>query len=150
MYNYNLFFKINFQSLTNKIILAINESLSQNIFLPGKAYFPDHFCIFASSMENLKIINNTERSRFEMAIDGEFAILEYRFFKNNIALIHTAVPENMKGKGIGSKLVLAAIDFAVQQNKKIMLYCSFAAKFVKAHPEFYKYIDEAFQSSLKD
>jgi predicted GNAT family acetyltransferase len=100
-------------------------------------------------MEELKIINNTERSRFEIALDGEFAILDYRFYKNNIAFMHTAVPERMKGKGIGSKLVLAAIDFAVQQNKKIMLYCSFAAKFVKAHPEFYKYVDLEFHPSLQ-
>jgi predicted GNAT family acetyltransferase len=100
-------------------------------------------------MEDLKIINNTKHSRFEIAIDGEFAILNYRFYKDKIAFMHTAVPESMKGKGIGSKLVLAAIDYAIKENKKIMLYCSFAAKFVKSHPEFYKYIDQEFHPSLK-
>lgn len=100
-------------------------------------------------MDDLKIINNTELSRFQIAINGEFALLDYRFYKNNIALMHTLVPESMKGKGIGTKLVLAAIDFAIQQNKKIMLYCSFASKYVKSHPELYKYVDQEFHPSLK-
>ncbi len=100
-------------------------------------------------MEELHIINNTEQSRFEIALNGELAILDYRMHKNNLALMHTAVPESMKGKGIGSQLVLAAIDFAIKQNKKLMLYCSFAAKFVKEHPEFYQYVDPEFHPSFK-
>jgi predicted GNAT family acetyltransferase len=55
----------------------------------------------------------------------------------------------MKGKGIGTKLVLAAIDFAIEQDKKIMLYCPFAAKFVKEHKEFHQYVDSTFHPSFK-
>lgn len=100
-------------------------------------------------MEEIIIINNKELLRFEAAIDDELAMLTYRFYKNNLALMHTSVPQHMKGKGIGKKLVLAAIDFAIEQKKKLMLYCSFAAKFVKEHPEFHQYVDTDFHPSLK-
>jgi len=100
-------------------------------------------------MEKINIKNNKELLRFEVSINGEVATLTYRFYKNNLALMHTAVPQSMKGKGIGTKLVLAAIDFAIEQNKKLMLYCSFAAKFVKEHKEFHKYVDTDFHPSLK-
>ncbi len=100
-------------------------------------------------MEDLKIINNKELSRFEIQLEEEIATLEYRFYKNNLALMHTQVPPGMKGKGIGSKLVLSAIDFAIKEHKKLMLYCPFAAKFVKEHEEFHKYVDAHFHPSLK-
>jgi predicted GNAT family acetyltransferase len=100
-------------------------------------------------MENISIINNKELLRFEASSNGELAMLTYRFYKNNLALMHTSVPQSMKGKGIGKKLVLAAIHFAIEQHKKLMLYCSFAAKFVKEHPEFHQYVDTDFHPSLK-
>jgi predicted GNAT family acetyltransferase len=98
----------------------------------------------------IQVINNKDLLRFEVSIHGELAMLTYRFYKNNLALMHTSVPQSMKGQGIGTKLVLAAIDFAVEQNKKLMLYCSFAAKLVKEHKEFHKYADTDFHPSLKD
>lgn len=100
-------------------------------------------------MEEITIRNNKEQLRFEASVNGELATLTYRFYKNNLALMHTSVPQTMKGKGIGKKLVLAAIAFAVEEQKKLMLYCSFAAKFVKEHPEFHQHADTDFHPSLK-
>lgn len=101
-------------------------------------------------MEDSKIINNTILSRFELLLpDGEFAVLQYRFYKDKIALMHTHVPENMKGKGIGAKLVVAALHFAIEQNKKVMLYCFYAAKYVKEHPEFHACVDAEFHPGYK-
>ncbi len=101
-------------------------------------------------MEDSEIINNTKLSRFELAFpDGEVALLQYRFDKNNVALMHTQVPENRKGKGIGAKLVVAALNFAIEQGKKVRLYCPYAAKYVKDHPEFHSYVDPEFHGSYK-
>lgn len=100
-------------------------------------------------MEKINVVNNKALLRFEILLNGEFALLTYRFYKNNLALMHTTVPTAMKGKGFGTKLVLAAIDYAISENKKLMLYCSFAAKFVKEHPEFHKYVDTEFHPSFK-
>jgi predicted GNAT family acetyltransferase len=52
----------------------------------------------------ISIINNTKLSRFETEINGEFAYVEYRFYKGDIALMHTFVPEADRNKGIASAL----------------------------------------------
>ena len=44
------------------------------------------------------IINNTKLSRFETEIDEEFAYVDYRYYKDDIALIHTFVPETVNFK----------------------------------------------------
>lgn len=100
-------------------------------------------------MEDIKIINNLTQSRFETTINGETALLEYKYYKNNIAFMHTYVPQYLEGKGIGTKLVIAAIDFAIQQNKKMMFYCSFVLTYVKQHKELYKYVDTDLHPAFK-
>ena len=101
-------------------------------------------------MEEIKVINNTALLRFEVSLNDDTAMLDYRYYKKNFAIMHTEVPERMKGKGIGTKLVLAALEFAIQQNKKIMLYCPFAFKYVKEHKAFYKYVDTEFHPAFKE
>lgn len=42
--------------------------------------------------------------RFEANLNGEFAFINYRWYKGEIAFMHSVVPEIFKGKGIGSLL----------------------------------------------
>ena len=93
------------------------------------------------------IINNTKLSRFEAEIDGEFAFLEYHFYKGDIALMHTFVPEVARGKGISSALAKFALDYAKEQNLKLMVYCPVVAKYVKLHPEYEPLIDKQYRQS---
>ena len=44
-----------------------------------------------------------------------------------IIIDHTEVHEAFSGKGVGKKLVLAAVDFARENEIKIVPLCSFAA-----------------------
>lgn len=52
-------------------------------------------------MQEYTIVNNKKLSRFEIALDsGEYAILEYRWLKGNMALMHTFVPSEVRTKGV--------------------------------------------------
>jgi len=74
---------------------------------------------------------------FEVALpDGEFARLEYRWLKGNLALMHTLVPAADRGKGIGAGLVKYVLDYAYTQHLKVIIYCPFVQKYVKEHPEY--------------
>ena len=57
----------------------------------------------------LEVKDNPKNKRYEANVDGEFAIIEYIKAKDTIYLTHTEVPKSMEGKGIGSKLVIAAL-----------------------------------------
>jgi predicted GNAT family acetyltransferase len=90
------------------------------------------------------IVNNTKRSRFETEIDGEFAYTEYRFFKDDIALMHTFVPESARGKGVSSALAKFALEYVKEQNKKLIVYCPVIAKYIKYHPGYEPLIDKQY------
>jgi predicted GNAT family acetyltransferase len=88
------------------------------------------------------IINNKEQSRFETEINGEFAYVDYRLYKNGIALMHTFVPEFAEGKGVASALAKFALDFVQEQKLKLKPYCPVVAKYIQRHPEYEVLVDK--------
>lgn len=96
-------------------------------------------------MENkIEISNNEKLLRFETGAGDDMAVLEYRFYKNSIALMHTAVPESMKGQGVASALAAFAFQFAKEIGKPVMVYCPFVAAYVKKHEEVKAQLDKEY------
>ena len=95
----------------------------------------------------IPITNNTKLSRFETEIGGEFAYVDYRFYKDDIALMHTFVPEIARGKNISSVLAKFALEYVKEQNLKLMVYCPVIAKYIKLHPEYEPLIDKQYRQS---
>jgi|ERR1044072_9232485 predicted GNAT family acetyltransferase len=87
------------------------------------------------------IVNNEKEMQFEIALEGEKAYLSYRFYKKDIAFMHTTVPKALEGRGIASALAREAFGYAAAHHKKVMVYCPFVAKFVKNHPEYRQQLD---------
>lgn len=96
----------------------------------------------------MDIRNNEKNLQFEYEENGEIARLEYRFYKKNIAMMHTVVPEALQGKGIASALAAEAFAFAKESKKKVMVYCPFVAKYIKKHPELRDQLDKEFHPNL--
>jgi predicted GNAT family acetyltransferase len=48
----------------------------------------------------------------------------------------TYTPEQHRGKGIGSQLIEAGIDYAKKMGLKIVPVCSFSVEYFKKHPEY--------------
>ena len=92
----------------------------------------------------MKITNNTKNLRFELMEDGELAYLEYRYYKNDIALMHTFVPDKLRGKGIAHALAKCALEFVQKEGKKMMVYCTYVAKYLQEHPEYKTLLDESY------
>ena len=82
------------------------------------------------------IYNNEKEQRFELETEGEKAFLEYRYLRNNIALMHTFVPESLNGKGLASELAKYALEWVKIHSKKAKVYCPFVAAYLKRHPEY--------------
>ena len=91
------------------------------------------------------VINNETNQRFEIQAEGETAFLEYRFYKKDIALMHTEVPDSLGGKGLASTLAKYALDWAREHKKPVMVYCPFVAAYLKRHPEYNDIIDKNYQ-----
>ncbi len=82
---------------------------------------------------DVMITNNQLTGCFEIAQGGHTAILEYIVAGGQITLVHTEVPEELEGKGFGGKLVKYALDYAKQNNLKVIAHCEFAQSYIKRH-----------------
>lgn len=96
-------------------------------------------------MNEFEVTNNEKQMQFEIATNGEVASLEYRFYKKDIALMHTSVPDTLNGKGIASALAHYALEWAKEHKKQVMVYCPFVAAFIKRHPEYDELVDKSYR-----
>lgn len=73
-------------------------------------------------------INDIKRGHFEATEDGkEAGKMTYTWAGDNKFIIdHTEVSPDFNGKGVGKKLVMAAVDYARNNNLKIIPLCPFA------------------------
>ena len=90
------------------------------------------------------IVNNEKQMQFEIELEGDKALLEYRFYKKNIALMHTYVPPALEGRGLGSALAKHALEWAQGRGQKIMVYCPYVAAYLKRHPEYNDLVDRTY------
>lgn len=84
----------------------------------------------------MEIVDNPARSRFEVAIGDEIAVVGYRLRGDTITFTHTEVPEALRGRGVGEALARAALDSARQRNLKVVALCPFMAAFTRRHSEY--------------
>jgi uncharacterized protein len=80
--------------------------------------------------------DNEAESRFELDVGGTIAFVAYRKSPGAITLVHTEVPAELGGKGIGSKLARATLDAVRAQGRKLTVKCEFIQGFMGKHPEY--------------
>ena len=84
--------------------------------------------------ENEVTLNETS-NRFEIASGNAVAFLQFRRSGSSITLTHTEVPDQNEGKGIGSALARAALDYARKESLKVVPLCPFVSAYMRRHKE---------------
>ncbi len=97
-----------------------------------------------SQLENPEVTKNEAAHQFQMEIDGHMAFIQFNEIKDRIALVHTEVPEELGGKGIGKLLVEKTLQIIQESGKKVMPYCPFVFAYIKRHPEWKPLVSEKF------
>ena len=85
--------------------------------------------------DSAEVTDNPDGSRFELRADGRLAELIYHVRGDRLVLVHTEVPVEMEGHGIGGKLVTAAVDRAVREGLTLVPLCPFARGWLQRHPD---------------
>lgn len=82
----------------------------------------------------LLIVDDRDQSRFvvEDAADAE---LIYRREGDRLTLVHTGVPDEMAGRGIGGRLVRGAVEHAAREGLTVVPRCPYARKWLEEHPD---------------
>jgi predicted GNAT family acetyltransferase len=86
-------------------------------------------------MENIKVTNNEQEMQFETVVGDDKAVMVYRWYHGDLAIMHTGVPEAGRGKGYSNALAEYAITFARERNIKLKVYCTFMQSYMKRRPE---------------
>ena len=81
------------------------------------------------------VVDEKDRNRFAVQLDGHEAELVYRLEGEHLILVHTGVPDELGGQGIGGELVRAAVDRAEKEGLTIAPWCPFARKWLEDHPD---------------
>ena len=74
--------------------------------------------------------------RIEIGRNGEVAYLEYSLSGNILELIHTEVPEKLRGMGVASFLAESALLWAKERNLQVDIVCPTVREYVTKHPEY--------------
>ena len=77
-----------------------------------------------------------DRNRFELDVDGAIAFVTYRKSPDAITLVHTEVPPELGGRGVGSRLGRATLDAVRAQGRELHVECDFIRTFMGKHPDY--------------
>lgn len=89
-----------------------------------------------NTKQDLEIVHNETAKRFETSIDGHTGYISYKEYGDKLVYDHTIVPQELGGRGVGSVLVKQALNYARENNKKVVPQCSFVASYIDKHPDY--------------
>ena len=81
-----------------------------------------------------EVVDNRAAQRFELQIEGETAFLEYNRHNGSLVLIHTEVPERLRGHKVGERLIVAALSAARTEGLRVIPLCPYVRAYLKKHP----------------
>lgn len=87
----------------------------------------------------LHIVHDKENQRFTLDINGEQAKVDYELKDDKMFLVHSEVPYNLRGQGIGKVLVEKTFEKLTEENYKAVAVCSYI-KAIKNRSEYLKKI----------
>ncbi|MCD2259069.1 GNAT family N-acetyltransferase [Psychroserpens luteolus] len=87
---------------------------------------------------DIKHTDTGNKGRFYYEVDGvEKGLMTYSHAgADKIIIDHTEVDSSLKGQGVGYRLVEASVDYAREQQIKILPLCPFAAAVFKKRTEY--------------
>lgn len=89
----------------------------------------------------MNVVENPGQNRFELALDGGTALVAYRQDGNRLVLVHTEVPGQFAGQGIGSQLAKGVFELLRASGRKAVIRCEFLKGWVAKHRDYDDVID---------
>lgn len=82
------------------------------------------------------VIDNVQRSRFELEEQGLVAFADYRLDGGRLVIPHVEAPPALRGTGTAGRLMTGVLEEARSRGLKVVPVCPYAAVFIRRHPEY--------------
>lgn len=88
--------------------------------------------------KNAVVLNQSGLNRYEIRVDDGLAgFAEYILTDELISFTHTEIDPAFEGRGLGSKLVRAALDDVRSAGgRKVLAVCPFVKAWMAKHPDY--------------
>jgi len=87
----------------------------------------------APAPPSASVSDNRAHRRFELTVDGKTAYLAYERKDDALMLIHTEVPDDLRGQHIGDALVEGALRAGRSEGLRIVAVCPFVRAYLRKH-----------------
>jgi uncharacterized protein len=87
------------------------------------------------------LVDNVAMHRFEMPVEEDMAVAYYQEQDGPIVLLHTEVPQQLSGRGVGSRLAHAVFEELKVRGRRVIAKCPFMSNYVAKHPEYLAMLD---------
>jgi len=81
------------------------------------------------------MIDNAEKSRFELTENGLNVFADYRLHDRRYVLNHVEADPALRGTGAATRLMIDIVAFARANNVKLVPRCAYAVDWFKQHTE---------------
>lgn len=85
--------------------------------------------------DDAPVVDDTATSRFVLREGSVEAELIYVVNGDRMVLVHTEVPDEWGGHGIGGRLVRAALARAASNALTVVPWCPYARRWLQEHPD---------------
>jgi predicted GNAT family acetyltransferase len=96
-----------------------------------------------------EVTDNPSSSRFELTIDDELVgYMEYQVDDGEYTIPHTQILPKFRHRGLGATLVVGSLETIRDRQGRVLPYCSFVPKVMRAHPELAELVPESERASF--
>lgn len=97
----------------------------------------------------IEIADVPQAHRYEARRDGDLVgFIEYGSRADPLALLHTEVPAQFEGQGIGSALIRGVLDQVRARGGTIAPVCPFVAAYIRKHPDYLDTVSPRYRDSF--
>jgi predicted GNAT family acetyltransferase len=98
--------------------------------------------------QSVDVKNNEAAQRYELEVGGASAFIQYERTGTRIVYLHTEVPPELEGRGIGGALAKSALEDARARQWTVVPLCPFVSAYIRRHQEYLPLVEQHYRSRL--
>lgn len=80
--------------------------------------------------------HDPDERKFTAVVDEQEARIDYSATSDALDFHHTYVPNELRGRGVGTELVKLALDIVRGLGQRVVPTCPFVRRVIEAYPEY--------------